>query len=326
MASETISLPRNTSGLGAWLAARPALWLGRAGGLGLYLPLGGFAAGICLPGLAGLARGAVMPAAAFALFVMVMLAEPGRINPRGLLPPLALAGATLLLSPLLALALFDAFDAPASLRWLVLVAACPVASGATLVAGLVGLPMRPVLLTQLLSTFALPVTAPLIALLLASELDAGVLLHRVVFIVALPAMAALVLRHRLGSGRDVVMPILRGSASIALAGVGCAVSAGFVGAMHACADPVALIGGVLLVSGLTATLGAVAGLGVGLPVVAALGLAGALRNGSVLWAATQGLVPAEGTLPLQVLSLWTFLLPALLGGGRRCLHLLRRPD
>jgi BASS family bile acid:Na+ symporter len=300
---------------------RPDRLLAAAAWLGLPLSLVGVLLGLSLPPLADLARDGAAVAVGIMLTVTFFLAEPGRLSLRVALPPLALAGATLLLSPVLVLAVMQAVEAPEALGWLVLVAAAPVGGSAALAAGLLGLPLRSLALAQL----ALPLTAPLVAGIVAVDLgiEPAALLQRILWQVGLPALLGLALRRALGAHRAALAVRLRGLGVLAMASIACAVTAGLPAALAGCALAGWIAAGVLAVSAGGAALGALVAPGLPRPERAAMALGGALRNGSVLWPATLGLPGPEGALGLQLTALWTYLLPGILAAAVRLLRARR---
>ena len=170
--------------------------LGRLGDFGLFAPLLAVAVGWLLPSLALLGYALLVPSVILMFAMSVAMVEPGRLHWREAWPAIGLALCNLLLAPLLTHALALAMGLDEVDGWVVLVAACPLAGAATLVSGLLGLAMRPMLLAQLLCFFALPVTAPLVAALMLDELvvDPSILFWRVAMMVALPSLLGLALR------------------------------------------------------------------------------------------------------------------------------------
>jgi hypothetical protein len=291
------------------------LGLARIGDAGLFAPPVMFLLGLLLPPLALLGQAALLPCVTLLLAMSVGLAEPGRIEAREWPPVLLLAVTNLILTPVAVHGLAVTLGLGEGGGWLVLVAACPAAGGAALVASLLRLPVRPLLLTQLLCFFALPLTAPLIAALVldGTVISAEALFLRVVLMVGLPALLGYALRRRLGEARRtrLVRP-MRGLGVLALCGIALSIAAGLP---RLDLPPMALaeaMQGLFLASCIGAGLGLLAA-------VAARGtlpgfaLAGAVRNVSLLWSATLGLAPPEGELVLMLGTLWTLLLPALLG-------------
>lgn len=290
--------------------------LARLGDAGLPAPLVALLLGLLLPGLAALGDAVLAPAVVLLLAVSVALAEPGRLELREMGPVVALALANLIITPVMAHALAGLLGLDEIGGWLVLVAACPAAGGAALMAGLLGLPVRPVLLAQLLCFFALPLTAPLIAglVLQGAVVDPWELLARVAAMVGLPTLLGLGLRRALGEGRRLrlVRP-LRGLGTLALCCVGLAVAHGLPAGLAASDRWMDCLVGLALVSALGGVVGLVAGLSGGATIAAAFAMGGAVRNVSLLWSATIGIAPPEAEMMMQMGSLWTLLLPAVLG-------------
>jgi hypothetical protein len=203
----------------------------------------------------------------------------------------------------------------------VLLAACPAAGGAALLASLLGLPVRPLLLAQLLCFFALPITAPIIAALVleGSVIDPLALFGRVLLMVGGPALLGFLLRRALGEQRrHLLARPMRGLGVLALCGIALSIAAGLAaGGVSAAGWDEAIIGVVLA---------SMVGAGVGLLIAqlmdtrlaCSFALGGAVRNVSLLWSATSGIATPEGELLMMVGTLWTLLLPALFG-----LHPLR---
>ncbi len=291
----------------------PLCWLAR---FGLSAPLVAIVAGVAIPALAEAGRAALLPCVAGLLALTVLLATPGTIRLAELLPAAGLAVSNLLLAPLIAHGLVRGFDLGGASGWIVLVAACPAAGSAAFIAGLLGLPMRPIMLAQLMCFAGLPLTAPLIAqtLLHGHDISAQALFVRIALLVLLPSLLAFVLRQGLGQARVAACAQpLRGAGVLALCGIGLAVAAKLPDLLTAPAMLVGVVAGLAGISLLGALLGALAGVGLGLPMMLALSLGGAVRNVSLLWGAMAGTGAAEGEVVLQVATLWTLLLPALLG-------------
>lgn len=290
--------------------------LGRLGDFGLFAPPVIFLLGLLVAPLALLGQAMLIPCVIILQAMSVGVAEPGRIHAREWPPVLLLAGCNLLLSPLLVHGLALALGLDEASGWLVLVAACPASGGAVLVASLLRLPVRPLLLTQLLCFFALPITAPLVAALMldGTVIDPLALLWRVMLMVALPALLGHLLCRVMGERRRAAMARpMRGLGVLALCGITLSIAAG----LPRLAMTPALLGDALLGLVLASLVGVA--LGVVVAGVAARGLAasfalgGAVRNVSLLWSATIGLAPPEGELVMMLGTLWTLLLPALLG-------------
>ncbi len=290
--------------------------LGRVGDAGLYVPPLVFLLGIALPSLAQAALLVLIPCVILLQAMSVGLAEPGRIERQEWLPVLLLAGCNLIGTPLLVHAIALSTGLEEAGGWLVLVAACPASGGAVLAASLLRLPVRPLLLTQLLCFFALPVTAPLVAWLVlqGTVISPVALLWRVLLMVAGPALLGYLLCRLLGEKRRLRLARpMRGLGVLAMCGITLSLAAGLPTLGIAPAVVKQAMIGLVLASLVGAALGlAVARLAAtGQPASFALG--GAVRNVSLLWGATTGLAPPEGQLVLMIGTLWTLLLPALLG-------------
>lgn len=290
--------------------------LARLGDFGLFAPPVLFLVGLALPALALAGETVLVPSVIILLAMSVGLAEPGRIEAREWPPVLLLGLCNLLLTPVLVHGLAQALGVAEAGGWLVLVAACPAAGGAALVASLLRLPVRPLLLTQLLCFFALPLTAPLIAGLVldGAVVSAAALFPRVLLMVALPALLGYALRRALGERRrQLFARPMRGLGVLALCGIALSIAAG----LPRLALGPALWGEALLGLALASLLGAALGvLAAGLMargMAPGFALGGAVRNVSLLWSATLGLAPPEGQLVMMLGTLWTLLLPALLG-------------
>ncbi|WPB84235.1 hypothetical protein [Sediminicoccus rosea] len=298
------------------VALLPAL--SRLGDVGLFAPPVLFLVGLALPPLALLGQAVLVPCVIVLLAMSVGLAEPGRIAP-GEWPPVLLLGlCNLVLAPVLVHGLAFAAGVDEAGGWLVLVAACPAAGGAALVASLLRLPVRPLLLTQLLCFFALPLTAPLIAglVLEGSVVSAAALFPRVLLMVALPALLGYALRHWLGERRRAVLARpMRGLGVLALSGIALSVAAGLPRLGVSPAFWAEALLGLALASVVGAALGLTAAAMLDRAMAPGFALGGAVRNVSLLWSATLGLAPPEGELVMMLGTLWTLLLPALLGAG-----------
>lgn len=290
--------------------------LGRLGDVGLFAPLLAVALGWLVPSLAALGYAVLVPSIILMFAMTVAMAEPGRLRWHEAWPAIGLAICNLLLAPLLvhALALGMGLDEVGG--WVVLAAASPVAGAATLAAGLLGLPMRPMLLAQLLCFFALPLTAPLVAAMMldSTMVDLWVLCQRVAVMVVVPSLLGLALRKAL-RGADAVRP-LRGLGTLGLCGIGLALAHGLSGALDnniPWATCVMALGLAVLVGGaLGFGAGVLSGRIGGAHLGAAFALGGAVRNISLLWSATIGLSTPEGEAVMMLGTLWTFVLPALL--------------
>ena len=293
-----------------------ALALGRIGDFGLFAPPQIFLLGLAVPPLAQGGQMVLVPCVILLLAMSVGLAEPGRIEPREWPPVLLLAACNLLATHVLlhAIALFFGLDEAGG--WLVLVAACPAAGGAALIASLLRLPVRPLLLTQLLCFFALPLTAPLIAgrVLEGAVVSASALFGRVVLMVGLPAVLGYGLRRFLGERRRVILARpMRGLGVLALGGISLSIAAGLPGLDLPAAVWREAAFGLALASLLGAALGLLVAGVIARGLLTGFALGGAVRNVSLLWSATLGLAPPEGELVMMLGTLWTLLLPALLG-------------
>ena len=291
----------------------------RLGEAGLVAPLVAVGLGMAVPGLSALARDLLVPAACLMLAMSVTLAEPGRLRLVELRPLLALAFANLLLTPVVVHLAGEALGWHGQLTWLLLVAACPAAGSAAMFAGMLGLPVRPLLIAQLICFAAMPLTLPVVAATLVQVhgLDAHELFWRALVMVALPALLGYGLRHALGERRRVAeCGRLRGIGVAALCGIGLALGDLPARALAWPAIAVETMAGLLVVSAVGALLGWLCGTGTARPHMAALALGGAVRNVSLLWAAMQGLIPHAGDLALAMGTLWTLLLPALVAAAR----------
>jgi hypothetical protein len=293
-----------------------ALGLGRIGDVGLFAPAFMFLVGMAVTPLALLGQAVLIPSVILLQAMSVGLAEPGRIERREWLPVLLLAACNLIGTPIVVHAVALASGLGEAGGWLVLVAACPAAGGAALVASLLRLPVRPLLVTQLLCFFALPLTAPLVAglVLQGTVVDPVALLWRVLLMVAVPALLGYLLCRSLGERRRVVLARpMRGLGVLALCGIALSIAAGV---QRLDLDQQvwghALLG-LMLASLLGALLGLLAAAAAARGLLAAFALGGAVRNISLLWSATLGLAPPEGELVMILGALWTLLLPALLG-------------
>ena len=300
--------------------------LGRLGDFGLFAPLLAVAVGWLLPSLALLGYALLVPSVILMFAMSVAMVEPGRLHWCEAWPAIGLALCNLLLAPLLTHALALAMGLDEVGGWVVLVAACPVAGAATLVSGLLGLAMRPMLLAQLLCFFALPVTAPLVATFMLDELivDPSILFQRVAMMVALPSLLGLALRQALrGERRGPALRPMRGFGTLGLCGIGLALAHGLSSKLEADIPWAACILGLAIASLVGGMLGGATGTLSGRLGGARLGpsfmLGGALRNASLLWSATIGISSPEGEAVMMLGTLWAYLLPALLG-----LHQWRR--
>lgn len=290
--------------------------LGRIGDFGLVAPLLAVALGWLIPSLAALGYAMLVPSIILMFAMTVAMVEPGQLRWHEAWPAIGLAICNLLLAPLLVHALTLGMGLDEVGGWVVLVAASPAAGAATLAAGLLGLPMRPMLLAQLLCFFALPLTAPLVAtwMIESTVVDPWVLCQRVAVLVVVPSLLGLALRKALG-GADAVRP-LRGLGTLGVCGIGLALAHGLSGTLDAnipWATCVLALGLAVVVGGaLGFAAGVLSGRLGGAPLGAAFALSGAVRNISLLWSATIGLSTPEGEAVMILGTLWTFVLPALL--------------
>jgi hypothetical protein len=288
----------------------------RLGDAGLPAPLVAVLVGLLVPPLAALGQLMLAPCVVVLLAMSVLLAEPGRLQWREMGPVGLLALANLVITPLAAHLLAQALGLDEIGGWLVLVAACPAAGSAAMMAGLLGLPVRPMLLAQLLCFFALPFSAPLVAGLVldGAVIDPWELLWRVTVMVGLPSLLALGLRLALGEARrrEFARPA-RGLGTASLCGIGLAIAAGLPAGLALDGPWQECLTGLAVVSLLGGALGAIAGLAGGTTIAAAFALGGAVRNVSLLWSATEGLATPAAEMVMQMGTLWTLLLPALLG-------------
>lgn len=290
--------------------------LARLGDAGLPAPLVALGLGLLVPSLAALGHAVLAPCVVLLLAMSVALAEPGRLQTREMGPVVALALANLVITPLLAHALAGLLGLDEIGGWLVLVAACPAAGSAAMMAGLLGLPIRPMLLAQLLCFFALPLTAPLIAGLVldGAVVDPWELLARVAFMVGLPTLMGLGMRRALGERRRrALLRPIRGVGTAALCGIALAVAHGLPAGIDASGPWLECLLGLVVISALGAVVGLLAGVSSGKTIAAAFALGGAVRNVSLLWSATIGVASPEAQMIMQMGTLWTLLLPALLG-------------
>jgi hypothetical protein len=275
-----------------------------------------FLLGLAVTPLALLGQSVLIPCVILLQAMSIGLAEPGRVERREWLPVLLLAACNLIGTPLLVHAVALAFELGDAGGWLVLVAACPAAGGAVLVASLLRLPVRSLLLTQLLCFFALPLTAPFVAglVLQGTVVSPLALLWRVLLMVVVPALLGYLLCRLLGERRRVVLARpMRGLGVLALGGISLSIAAGVqrVDVAEQVWGHVLL--GLTLASLLGSLLGLLVAWAIARKLLAAFALGGAVRNVSLLWSATLGLAPPEGELVMMLGTLWTLLLPALLG-------------
>lgn len=298
------------------MRAALAVTLGRFGDFGLFAPPLMFLLGLAAPPLEMLGQAVLIPCVVLLQAMSVGLAEPGRVQGREWLPLLLLAACNLIGSPLLVHAVVVTTGLDDAGGWLVLVAACPASGGAVLVASLLRLPVRPLLLSQLLCFFALPLTAPLVAgfVLQGNVVSPFELLWRVVLMVAVPALLGFLLCRLLGEHRraGLARP-MRGLGVLALCGITLSLAAGLP---RLTVTPTLLgeaLAGLFLATLIGAALGMLSAGLMARGFAASFALGGAVRNVSLLWTATIGLAPPEGELVLMLGTLWTILLPALLG-------------
>lgn len=293
--------------------------LGRIGDLGLFAPPLAFLLGLAIPPLGLLGQMVLFPCVILLLAMSVGLAESGRIQARDWPPVLLLAICNVVTTPILVRVLTLILGLDQVGGWLVLVAACPAAGGAALVASLLRLPVRPLLLTQLACFLMLPLTAPLTAELVlgGSVIQADALFWRVLLMVGIPTVLGYALRRCLGERRRrILLRPMRGVGVVALCGIGLSIAAGLPRLGLAPAILTEALLGLVLASLLGAGLPMlVAAIGAR-ELVGSFGLGGAVRNVSLLWSATTGLASPEGELVMMLGALWTLLLPALLGLGQ----------
>jgi hypothetical protein len=303
-------------GLALSLSLSLSLSLGRIGDFGLFAPILVLLSGMAVPPLALLGRVVLIPCAVVLLAMSVVLTEAGRIERREWPPVLLLAVCNLVGTPILTQAVALSFGLGDVGGWLVLVAACPAAGGAALVASLLRMPMRPLLLAQLLCFLALPLTAPLIASLVleGAKVSPAALFLRVLLMVGGPALLGYGLRRLLGERRRLTLARpLRGLGVVALCGIALSIAGGLQRLDVAAAVWGDALLGLMLASLLGAMLGLLAAAASGRGLLGSFALGGAVRNVSLLWSATLGLTPPEGELVMMLGTLWTLLLPALLG-------------
>ncbi|WP_198369177.1 hypothetical protein, partial [Roseomonas rosulenta] len=198
----------------------------------LVLPLCGVVVGLLFEPMARAAHAWLSPLAALNLAVLWLLAEPGRPSRAELIGSAALTVCNLLIAPFIALGAGAALGfTPAQAAAVALPIATPVASAAVLTAAMTGLPVRPLLLAQLMGFLLLPLTAPLIA---GAIVAPDAVLVRVGLLVLVPTAVGLLLRLLLGPGRRARWAgPLRAASGLALAANGAAVGHGLVGAMLA---------------------------------------------------------------------------------------------
>ena len=290
--------------------------LSRLGDAGLFAPPLVFFAGLALPALAQAGQVMLVPCVVLLLAMSVGLAEPGRILRSEWPPVLALALCNLILTPLIVHAIAVGLGLSEAGGWLVLLAGCPAAGGAALLASLLRLPVRALLLAQLLCFFALPVTAPIIAALVleGAVIDPLALSGRVLLMVGGPALLGFLLRRALcEQRRQLLARPMRGMGVLALCGIALSIAAGLAaGGVSAAGWDEAIIG-VVLASMVGAGVGLLAARLMDARLASAFALGGAVRNVSLLWSATTGIATPEGELIMILGTLWTLLLPALIG-------------
>jgi len=290
--------------------------LSRLGDAGLFAPPLLFLVGLVLPALAQAGQVMLVPCVVVLLAISVGLAEPGRILRSEWPPVLALALCNLLFTPIIVHGIALGLALGEAGGWLVLMAACPAAGGAALVASLLRLPVRPLLLTQLLCFFALPVTAPLIAglVLEGAVIEPLDLFGRVLIMVGGPALLGFLLRRALGEQRrQLLARPMRGLGVLALCGIALSIAARLPAGGVAAAGWNEAIIGIVLASMVGAGLGLLAAHLMDVRLARGFALGGAVRNVSLLWSATIGIASPEGELVMMLGTLWTILLPALLG-------------
>jgi len=286
------------------------------GRFGLAVPLAALALGFAAPPLAAMGRDLLPLCIVLVLGTGVLLTEPGRLRVAELLRPLALVGVNLLCAAILA-CLPPLLSGSAGIwPWVVLAAAAPPAGSAALMAGMLGLPVRPVLFAQLAGFLALPLTAPLVALLLPElALDPARLAARISLLVGLPCLGAPLLRWLLGPARrQELAPRIQTLGILALSGIALGTAAGLGNPPPSLEPGEALLAlGLVLLLG--AGLGAMVGAGATGGTMPGFALAGGVRNLSVLWGACVGLVPPAAELLLQCGTLITLATPSLLALG-----------
>jgi len=305
----------------------PLALLTAVGRAGPNLPALAIVAGAVLPELGALGVVLLIPAVALLLFSTVALAEAGPLEPGEAAAVLGLAVVNLLLTPVMVHVLATPLGFGAASGWLVLMAGCPAAGGAVLLAAVLGLPVRQVVLSQLLCFALLPLTAPLLAALLldAELMDPGALLARVALLVGLPALAALAARRVIGRRRHAAACApLQSCGLVALTVIGLAAGHGLPALLVEPALLAVAVPGVLFVSAAGAALGMLAALGLSARLVAGFALGGGIRNVSTIWGATLGLAPPEGSAILQLASVWVVAAPALIAGVLRMRAGVRR--
>jgi hypothetical protein len=287
--------------------------LGRAGALAPVLAL---IAGLALTPLAALGGNLVGPGVMLLLAMTVAMAEPGRLAREEWRPTLALAVALVLVTPLAALAAMRLAQLPPEgmAGWLLLVAACPPAGTAPLVAGYLGLRIRPVVLAGMLSFLALPLALPAVALACAEATrpEPWRLLQLVSLLAALPCLLGLGLRAWLGERRRRrLLGPMRGLAVLSLIVISLAVTEGLPALLAPGGAWRDALLGLAAVSLLGTGVAALAGLWAGTGLAFAFALAGGVRNVSVLWGATASTLPAEADVALRLAVVWTLLLPSI---------------
>jgi hypothetical protein len=171
-----------------------------------------------------------------------------------------------------------------------------------------------VLFGQLLAFLAMPVTLPMVAGLVAEAplVEPGVLFAGLGLLVAPAALAGLMLRRLLAPARGVATGSrLDALGVLAVAVMGLALGDGLIALAAEVPELPWIILGVLVASAVGALAGAAVAAVLGGPLIAAFGMAGAVRSVGLVWCSITGLAAAEGELALRVALAWSLLLPAL---------------
>jgi hypothetical protein len=300
--------------------------LSALGRVGLSAPLVALAVGIAVPPLAALGHLLLVPSIVLLLCTSVVLAEPGPLRGTELLRPAVLVCANLLLAAGIAAMPAPLQELSASWPWFALVAAAPPAGSAALIASMLGLPVRPLLFAQMAGFLVLPLTAPIVAALLFTDLsiDSSALAGRVALLLCLPCLAGPVIRRWLGpERRRQLTPQIKGLGTLSLVGIGLGTATGLV-APHAVASLPHIVAGLGFVLALGTVVGALSALGAKWGVAAGMMIAGGVRNLTVLWGACVGLAPPDAALVLQLGTVITLVVPVLLAAGCSLAALWRR--